>query len=51
MKKEKVTKDINIRVQPTLFEKLRKKCHGKYQTVSEVVRQLIVEYVDKKETK
>lgn len=46
MKKEKVTRDINIRVHPSLFVKLQKKCKDRYKTVSEVVRELIVEYVN-----
>jgi predicted DNA-binding protein len=50
MEKEKVTRDINIRVHPSLFEKLQKKCKKRYKTVSEVVRELIVEYVENDET-
>lgn len=46
MDKEKVTKDINIRVQPSLFEKLRKRCKTRYKTISEVIRELIVQYVE-----
>ena len=48
MEKENVTRDINIRIHPSLFDKLHKKCKDNYQTVSEVVRQLIVEYVGNK---
>jgi hypothetical protein len=47
MEKEKVTRDINIRVHPSLFAKLCKKCKAQYKTISEVIRELIVEYVKK----
>ena len=46
MEKEKVTRDINVRIHPSLFKKLHEKCKANYQTISEVVRQLIVAYVE-----
>jgi hypothetical protein len=45
MDKEKVTKDIVVRVQPTLFLQFQAKCKDKYKTISEVVRELMVKYI------
>jgi hypothetical protein len=45
MDKERATKDIVVRITPTLYRKLRKKCTDNYKTVSEVVRDFIVQFV------
>jgi len=45
MDKEKVTKDVVVRVQPTLFIQFQGKCKEKYKTISEVVRELMVKYI------
>ena len=47
MEKENVTRDLNVKVQPTLFEQFAEKCKGKYKTVSEVIRELMTEYIAK----
>lgn len=49
MNKEKVTQELGIRIQPSLFKKFQEKCTKKYKTVSEVLRELIVAYVEKKD--
>lgn len=45
MNKEKVTRDLSVKVQPSLFDKFSKKCKGNYKTVSEVIRELMINYV------
>jgi len=42
MKKELTTRLISVVIQPSLFEKLEKKCKKEYKTVSEKIRELIV---------
>ena len=49
MKKEKPSRHINIVVQPSLFDLLETKCNKRYKTVSEVIRELIVKYVEEGE--
>ena len=48
MDKEKITRHVLIVVQPSLFEKFQAKCKVKYKTVSEVIREFMVKYVEKK---
>ncbi len=45
MDKEKVTRDVVLRVQPSLFEKFRQRCQNNYKTISEVLREFMVKYV------
>jgi hypothetical protein len=45
MDKENVTKDVVVRVQPTLFLQFQAKCKNNYKTISEVVRELMVKYI------
>ena len=45
MNKELATKNIVVRVTPTLHAKLQKKCLDNYKTISEVVRDFIVHFV------
>jgi hypothetical protein len=47
MEKENVTRDVNVRVHPTLFKQFAKCCKNKYKTVSVVVRELMWEYIEK----
>lgn len=47
MEKENVTRDLNVRVHPSLFEQFAEKCKKKYKTVSEVIRDLMAEYVER----
>jgi hypothetical protein len=44
MDKEKLTKDVVIMVQPSLFRKFKSKCKKNYKTVSETMRELMVHY-------
>jgi hypothetical protein len=45
MDKEKVTKDVVVRVQPSLFKKFQQKCKKSYKTVSEVMRDFMVKFI------
>lgn len=45
MDKEKVTKDVVVRVQPSLFKRFQKKCKKNYKTISEVIRDLMFDYI------
>jgi len=51
MEKEKVTRDLNVRVHPTLFEQFAKQCKDNYKTVSEVIRDLMTQYIKENESK
>jgi hypothetical protein len=44
MSKENKEKDLIVRVQPSLFEQFKKKCEENYKTISEVVRDFMVNY-------
>lgn len=48
-KKEKLDKDLVLRVHPSLFKKFQKRCEENYKTVSEVIRELMLEYVQREE--
>lgn len=50
--KEKLTKEIVVMIQPSLYEQFKDKCSENYVSVSEVVRQFIREYIreDKRNT-
>lgn len=43
--KEKATKDICIRVQPTLHKRFKQACEGDYKNMSQVVKDLMLQYV------
>ena len=45
MKKEKYTSEIRIVVPPSLYSPFVEKCNKKYKTISEVLRELMVEYL------
>jgi hypothetical protein len=51
MKKEKINRQVILQVQPSLFGKFKKGCEENYKTVSEVLRELMGEYVRKNESK
>ena len=44
MDKEKATRDLSVKVQPSLFEKFAQKCKDNYRSVSDVVRELMAFY-------
>jgi len=44
--KEKLTRDINLVVQPSLFIAFSTKCKSNYTTISETIRQLMIKYVN-----
>lgn len=46
-KKEKLDKDLVFRVQPSLFKKFQAKCEENYKSVSEVIRELMRQYIQK----
>ena len=43
--KEKMTKEIVVMIQPSLYKQFKDKCAENYVQVSEVVRQFIREYI------
>lgn len=44
-KKEKLDKDLVLRVHPSLFKKFQKRCSKNYKTVSEVLRDFMGQYI------
>ena len=49
MSKENKDKDMLVRVQPSLFKQFREKCEKNYKSISEVIRDFMIEYIkDKK---
>jgi metal-responsive CopG/Arc/MetJ family transcriptional regulator len=51
MNKEKENNDhlLNIRVPQTMFDKFKDKCSENYKTMSEALRDLIQEYIKRKQ--
>lgn len=47
-KKEKRTTEVRVIVQPSMFDKLNKMA-GEYRTISEVVREILVKYLEEHE--
>jgi len=47
MEKENVTRDLNVRVHPSLFGEFAEQCKKNYKTISEVIREMMVEYIKK----
>lgn len=43
--KEKCTKDLSVKIQPSLFKEFSEQCQENRQTVSEVIRSLMHHYV------
>ncbi len=46
MDKEKSTRDVNLRVQPSLYNQFQKQCTKNYKKVSEVIRELMLKYIE-----
>ena len=42
--KEKLTKEIRVVVQPTLYYSFEKSCEKQFKTISEVIRNFMLEY-------
>lgn len=47
MSKENKNKDMLVRVQPSLFEKFQNACENNYRTLSDVIREFMLDYVRK----
>ena len=45
MDKEKATRDLSVKVQPSLFSQFAQKCKENYRSISDVVRELMAKYV------
>lgn len=43
--KEKLTKEIVVMIQPSLYQQFKDKCDKNYVNVSEIIRQFIREYL------
>ena len=43
-KKEKLTEEIRVMVQPSLYKSFKNACKDDYKTISEVVRDYMVQY-------
>ena len=48
MAKEKVDRDLYIKVQTSLYKKFKEVCDDEYKTVSQVIRELMVRYSKRK---
>lgn len=46
-KKEKLQKDLVVRVQLSLFKKFREQCNRDYQSVSQVIRDYMIQHIRK----
>lgn len=46
--KEKIDREIRFRIQQSLFDQFEKKCEKEYKTISEILRELVVNYLKKK---
>ena len=44
--KEKINREIRVKVQETLFDKFREKCEKEFKTISIVIRELMREYTN-----
>jgi predicted DNA-binding protein len=49
MKKEQNTSQLQIRIQPSLYERLKKVCEHKYKSISGTMKDLIVKFVEENE--
>jgi len=41
---EKLTEEIRVMVQPSLYKSFKKSCKNEYKTISEVIRDYMVQY-------
>jgi len=48
---EKLSENLILRVQPSLFKKFAKKCRGNYKSISEVIQELMLSYTNKDDDK
>ena len=46
MDKEKATKDLNLRIQPSLYKNFKNCCDKNYKKVSEVIREFMLRYIE-----
>ena len=46
MDKEKLERDMYIKVQPSLYEQFRECCNMQFKTVSVVIRELMLRYTE-----
>ena len=44
MDKEKATRDLSVKVQPSLYDQFSKQCQENYRSVSDVIRELMAKY-------
>ena len=49
MIEEKIDRQVIIKVQPSLYSQFEKKCKQEYKTVSEVMRDLMLQFIKQKE--
>lgn len=49
MKKEKYTEEIRIVVPPSLYSPFLEKCEKQYKTISQVLRELMLDYIKEEE--
>jgi hypothetical protein len=49
--KEKMNRQVIFQVQPTLYDQFAKACEDNYKKISDVLRELMLEYVKKQENK
>lgn len=45
---EKISREIRVLIQPSLYDQLQSKCDNEYKTLSEVIRELVVKYIKEK---
>jgi len=51
MKKEKIDREIRVVVQKSLYDLFKKTCVYKYKTISEAIRELMLEFIDRNREK
>lgn len=49
--KEKMNRQVIFQVQPTLYDQFAKACETNYKKISDVLRELMLEYAKKQESK
>jgi len=49
MNKEYKNKDMLVRVQPSLFKKFKEKCNENYKSISEIIRDFMIQYIKEKD--
>lgn len=45
-KLERIVKEIRVRIQPSLYEKLIQRCECEYKNMSELIREIIQKYLN-----